>query len=51
LTPGRHGVLDQWWRLRAGEDSTPIGNEILHAIADYGLPELRARADAVGGQS
>jgi Domain of unknown function (DUF4304) len=35
------GDLDQWWQIRAGEPTDALAVEIVGAIEDYALPEMR----------
>lgn len=38
LTPER---LDQWWTVRANEPTERVAAEVVRAIEDYALPEMR----------
>jgi hypothetical protein len=38
LMPGR---LDRWWELRAGEPTESVTAEVLSAVENYALPEMR----------
>lgn len=38
LMPDPH---DRWWRLRSGEPTSSLAAEVVAAIVDHGLPELR----------
>ena len=35
---------DHWWTVRANEDTAAIAGEVLAALRDHGLPEVRRRA-------
>jgi hypothetical protein len=37
------GNLDQWWELDASEDYGAVAAEVMDAIREYALPEMRAR--------
>jgi hypothetical protein len=39
---------DTWWEVRAGRDAEAIAREVVAAVATYGLPWLRARAESGG---
>jgi uncharacterized protein DUF4304 len=34
---------DHWWELRAGRDSASLAREVVTAIHDHALPEMRIR--------
>jgi Domain of unknown function (DUF4304) len=34
---------DHWWQLRAGRDSAPVARDVVTAIRDHALPEMRKR--------
>jgi uncharacterized protein DUF4304 len=32
---------DRWWRIESGSPIEPVADEVITALRDYGLPEMR----------
>jgi hypothetical protein len=42
LMPGDH---DQWWKVRAGEQTDEVTSEVMNAVERYALPEMRRQIE------